>query len=70
MCSESNRMYVETGVLDRKIGDADKLILNEEEIISFNKKSFRKMKYKGFEERLYDLETYPETITACAFERN
>jgi len=46
-----------------KIGDAEKLILNEVEIIEFNKKSFRKMKYKGFEEWLYDLETYPETIT-------
>lgn len=46
-----------------KIGDAEKLILNEEEIIEFNKKSFRKMKYKGFEEWLYDLETYPKTIT-------
>ena len=46
-----------------KIGDAEKLILNEEEIIEFNKKSFRKMKNKGFEEWLYDLETYPETIT-------
>ena len=46
-----------------KIGDAEKLILNEEEIIKFNKKSFGKMKYKGFEEWLYDLETYPETIT-------
>ena len=46
-----------------KIGDAEKLILNEEEIIEFNKKSFRKMKSKGFEEWLYDLETYPETIT-------
>ncbi|GAF90991.1 unnamed protein product, partial [marine sediment metagenome] len=46
-----------------KIGDTEKLILNEEEIIEFNKKSFRKMKYKGFEEWLYDLETYPKTIT-------
>jgi len=46
-----------------KIGDAEKLILNEEGIIEFNKKSFRKMKYKGFEEWLYDLETYPKTIT-------
>jgi hypothetical protein len=46
-----------------KIGDADKLILNEEEIRKFNKKSFRKMKQKGFEEWLYDLETYPQTIT-------
>ena len=46
-----------------KIGDAEKLILNEVEIIEFNKKSFRKMKYKGFEEWLYDLETYPKTIT-------
>jgi len=46
-----------------KIGDAEKLILNEGEIIKFNKKSFGKMKYKGFEEWLYDLETYPETIT-------
>ncbi len=47
----------------KKIGDAEKLILNEEEIIEFNKKSFRKMKSKGFEEWLYDLETYPEIIT-------
>ena len=46
-----------------KIGDAEKLILNEEEIIEFNKKSFAKMKNKGFEEWLYDLETYPKTIT-------
>lgn len=46
-----------------KIGDAEKLILNEKEIIEFNKKSFRKMKSKGFEEWLYDLETYPKTIT-------
>jgi hypothetical protein len=46
-----------------KIGDAEKLILDEEEIIEFNKKSFRKMKNKGFEECLYDLETYPKTIT-------
>jgi len=46
-----------------KIGDADKIILNEEEIKEFNKKSFQKMKSKGFEEWLYDLETYPETIT-------
>ncbi|MBN2395912.1 MAG: SH3 domain-containing protein, partial [Candidatus Atribacteria bacterium] len=46
-----------------KIGDAEKLILNEQEIIEFNKKSFRKMKSKGFAEWLYDLETYPETIT-------
>ncbi len=47
----------------KKIGDAEKLILNNEEIIEFNKKSFRKMKFKGFEEWLYDLETYPKTIT-------
>ena len=47
----------------KKIGDAEKLILNEEEIIEFNKKFFRKMKSKGFEEWLYDLETYPEIIT-------
>jgi hypothetical protein len=33
-----------------KTGDADKLILNEAEIIAFNKKSFRKMKSNGFEE--------------------
>lgn len=46
-----------------KIGDAEKLILNEKEIIEFNKKSFRKMKFKGFEEWLFDLETYPKTIT-------
>jgi len=46
-----------------KIGDAEKLILNEKEIIEFNKKSFRKMKSKGFEEWLFDLETYPTTIT-------
>lgn len=46
-----------------KIGDAEKLILNEDEIAEFNKKSFRKMKYKGFEGWLYDLETYPKTIT-------
>ena len=46
-----------------KIEDAKKLILNEKEIVEFNKKSFRKMKSKGFEEWLYDLETYPETIT-------
>jgi len=46
-----------------KIGDAEKLILNEEEIIKFNKKSFGKMKSKGFKEWLYDLKTYPETIT-------
>ena len=46
-----------------KIEDAKKLILNDQEIIEFNKKSFRKMKSKGFEEWLYDLETYPETIT-------
>jgi len=46
-----------------KIGDAEKLILNEQEIIEFNKKSFRKMKSKGFAEWLYDMETYPETIT-------
>src|SRR5665648_990988 len=47
----------------KKIRKAEKLILNEEEIIEFNKKSFRKMKSKGYEEWLYDLETYPETIT-------
>ncbi|GAH46524.1 unnamed protein product, partial [marine sediment metagenome] len=47
----------------KKIGDAEKLILNEKEIIAFNKKSFRKMRSKGFEEWLYDLETYPKTIT-------
>jgi len=46
-----------------KIGDAEKLILNDQEIIKFNKKSFRKMKSKGFDEWLCDLETYPETIT-------
>ena len=46
-----------------KIEDAKKLILNDQEIIEFNKKSFRKMKSKGFEEWLYDLEIYPETIT-------
>jgi len=46
-----------------KIKDAKKLILNEKEIVEFNKKSFRKMKFKGFEEWLYDLETYPKTIT-------
>lgn len=47
----------------KKIGGAEKLILNEDEIAEFNKKSFRKMKYKGFEGWLYDLETYPKTIT-------
>jgi len=46
-----------------KIGDAEKIILNEEETKEFNKKSFRKMKSKGFEEWLYDLETYPKIIT-------
>ncbi len=46
-----------------RTGDAEKLILNEDEIAEFNKKSFRKMKYKKFEEWLYDLETYPKTIT-------
>ena len=46
-----------------KIEDAEKLILNDQEIIEFNKKSFIKMKSKGFEEWLYDLEIYPETIT-------
>jgi len=46
-----------------KIEDAEKLILNDQEIIEFDKKSFIKMKSKGFEEWLYDLETYPETIT-------
>ena len=46
-----------------KFGDAEKIILNEEEIKEFNKKSFRKIKSKGFEEWLYDLETYPKTIT-------
>src|SRR5665648_740511 len=51
------------GYWTKKIRNAEKLILNEEEIIEFNKKSFRKMKSKGYEEWLYDLETYPETIT-------
>lgn len=46
-----------------KIEDAEKLILNDQEIIEFNKKSFIKMKSKGFEEWLYNLEIYPETIT-------
>jgi len=46
-----------------KIGDAEKLILNEDEIAELNKKSFRKMKHKGFEEWLYDLKKYPKTIT-------
>ena len=46
-----------------KIEDAEKIILNEKEIIAFNKKSFGKMKSKGFEEWLYNLETYPDTIT-------
>ena len=46
-----------------KIGDSEKIILNKEEIKEFNKKSFQKMKSKGFEEWLYNLETYPETIT-------
>ena len=46
-----------------KIGDAEKLILSEEEITEFNKKSFRKMKSKGFEEWLYDLKKYPKKIT-------
>jgi len=55
-------MYVETGILDRKNRGCRQLILNKEEIIALNKKSFRKMKFKVFEEWLYDLETYPETI--------
>ncbi len=46
-----------------KIEDAEKLLLNDKEIIEFNKKTFRKMKFKGFEEWLYDLETYPEIMT-------
>ncbi|HER24877.1 MAG TPA: glycoside hydrolase [Candidatus Atribacteria bacterium] len=46
-----------------KIDDAEKLILSDQEIIKFNKKSFRKMKSKGFKEWLYDLKTYPEIIT-------
>jgi hypothetical protein len=46
-----------------KFGDAEKIILNEEEIKEFNKKSFQKMKSKGFEEWLYDLEKYPKKIT-------
>ena len=46
-----------------KIEDAEKLILNEEEVIEFNKKTFRKMKSKGFEEWLIDLEKYPKKIT-------
>ena len=33
-----------------KIGDVEKLILNDERITEFNKKSFRKMKYKEYEE--------------------
>lgn len=47
----------------KKIGDAEKLILNDERIIEFNKKFFRKMKSKGFEEWLYDLKKYPKKIT-------
>ncbi|MCD6579986.1 SH3 domain-containing protein [bacterium] len=50
-----------------KIGDAEKLILNNKEIIEFNKKSFRKMKFKGFEEWLYDLRKYPKKITKEKF---
>jgi len=46
-----------------KIGDAEKLILSDEDIIEFNKKSLRRMKSRGFEEWLCDLETYPEIIT-------
>ena len=46
-----------------KFRDAEKIILNEEEIKEFNKKSFRKMKSKGFKEWLYDLEKYPKKIT-------
>ncbi len=47
----------------KKIGDAEKLILDEGEIIEFNKKSFRKMRSRGFEEWLYDLKKYPKEIT-------
>jgi len=46
-----------------KIKNAEKRLLNDEEIIEFNKKSFRKMKFKGFEEWLYNLKTYSETMT-------
>jgi len=46
-----------------KTPNTKKLILNEEEIVNFNKKSFSKMKSIGFQEWLYDLEIYPETIT-------
>ena len=62
MCSESNGCMLKPEYWIEKTGDADKLILNEAEIIAFNKKSFRKMKSNGFEEWLYDLETYSETI--------
>jgi len=43
--------------------EAEELILHSEEINRINEESFRRMKSKGFEEWLYDLETYPETIT-------
>jgi hypothetical protein len=51
----------------KKIRDADKLILIDQEINRFNNKSLRKMKSQGFEEWLCDLKTYPETITRREF---
>jgi len=45
-----------------KTPDTKKLILNEEEIVNFNKKSFSKMKSIGFQEWLYDLEIYPKRL--------
>jgi hypothetical protein len=43
--------------------EAEELILNIEEINKLNKESFKKMKSKGFEEWLIDLEKYPKKIT-------
>ena len=42
--------------------DAEKIILNKEEINRLNGESFRQMKSKGFEEWLYNLEKYPKKI--------
>jgi hypothetical protein len=43
--------------------EAEELILNRDEINKLNEESFRRMKSKGFEEWLYDLEKYPKKIT-------
>ena len=47
----------------KKTVNADQIILNADQIMRLNEKTFQKVKSKGFEEWLYHLENYPDAVS-------